>query len=273
MNIRTDLSGRRLAAFVRKDLFEGYRSILVIAAAVFGVLLVIYGISMAGGPKIVDGDRTIHSVLFGILLFIGGYVASSRAFREAHDRTRNHDWLMLPSSTLEKLTARLVLTSVGYAAGVVIFYSVFSVVAAGLSSLIFGGHRGLFAPWTREVGLMLANYLVMQSVFLVGAAFFRKNHFVKTVLSLTVIGFVALILLAVTVRLVFADYFTGMEPSRDLAAFFEGFEDNAGWELNLGRTGRSIATTLKVLYWSALAPICWVIAYFRLRETEVKDGV
>jgi len=27
--------------------------------------------------------------------------------------------------------------------------------------------------------------------------------------------------------------------------------------------------TLKILFWGALAPVCWTIAYFRLRETEV----
>ena len=81
------------------------------------------------------------------------------------------------------------------------------------------------------------------------------------------------LLFGIVFRLVYFEYFVGFEPTEEFIELFEGIEDFPDVEQILGRVGRAILTTLKVLYWAFLAPVCWVIAYHRLRETEVKHGV
>ena len=279
MTQNTYLSGKRLIAFAKKDVYENYRTAAVVCAAIIGVLLIIYGISVYAAAResglrgALPGNGEIHYVLFSLVLFVGGFIFTSRAFHEAHNRARNHDWLMLPASTLEKLFARLLSTSIVYALGITVLYFLFSALAAGLSALILRAHFGLFMPWSKTVGLMLLNYLVVQSVFLLGASFFRKTHFIKTILSLTVLGILFAVFAALIFRLVYSDFFVGFEPTEEFIALFEGIEDFSVWERGLSRAGRAFSIVMKILYWAFLAPICWTIAYFRLRETEVKDGV
>ena len=277
----SNLSFRRLVLLAKKDVVETYRQGTVIFGAVFAVFLIIYLIAMYvltrnGGIQfeLSLGENTpdAHLGMFAPLIFLGGFIVTSRGFYEAHSRIRNHSWFMLPASPLEKFTERLVLTSVGYVLLATIGYTLFSMIAAGVSEILFRTSYPIFNPLRREPLMLMLNYLVLQSVFLFGAVYFRKNHFVKTVLVLIGFGIVLGILAAVTFRIVYWDYFKGGVPTADLGALFEGLDR---WRptLRLERIGERLETTFEVIYWALFAPVLWLMGFFRLRETEVKDGV
>ena len=107
-------SPQRLRLLIRGDLVAGYRSVLVVSGA-----LATYGGALR------DGD--FYRRYFGLALFVWGLVASSRAFRPLHDRTRNEAYILIPASALEKMLARLLAVTVGLVAYLLVFIGLVSV--------------------------------------------------------------------------------------------------------------------------------------------------
>ena len=281
MTASTYLSPRRIGRLFRKDIVELHRQSLVMVGAVFGVYLAIYLLSVftftRGGNVTIQlgagtGRQNLHQVLFALLLFFGGFIVTSRAFYEAHSRFRNHDWLMLPASTLEKFAERWFLTSIGYAVAAVLSYSLFSVVSAGIARALLKSSYAVFNPLSRTTVELCLNYVVAQSFFLLGAAYFRKNHFIKTVLALLGVSIALTFFTAVVFRIVYWDFFKGVAPNVAFAELGEEIERSVR-SRNLERTATGLETAANWIKWALLLPTVWTIAFFRLKETEVKDGV
>ena len=112
-----NFSFERLWLLLRSDAVGGYRSVLTVSAALVGVILVTSMISL-GGSDVTGG---FYLGWFGTMLFFWGIIASSRAFRELHDKTRNEAYLLIPASALEKTAARLLTLTVGLAAYLLVF--------------------------------------------------------------------------------------------------------------------------------------------------------
>ena len=75
---------------LRADLASGYRSLLMVSGTLAGAILLISLLSF-------DGDTDVPGFFvsaFSAILFVWGAIASSHAFRELHDKTRNEAWLL-----------------------------------------------------------------------------------------------------------------------------------------------------------------------------------
>lgn len=266
-------SPARVGSFLKKDLAESYRTILIVIGAVTGVLLVnvalnelphlwnagVHAAEMNGAPA-----GRAHDVYFSLILIIGGFIVSSRAFVEIHAKSRNHDWLMLPASMFEKYVVRLALTAVAWAIGTLVYYFLFSVVASGLVKVISGDFLPLFNPFTKQVWLLIANYVVLQSLFLFGSLYFKRSHFIKTVLVLTGQAILLGVIAAVVARILFG------------SVALQGGMENGDWSMigeQMAGAGRVLWTIVQVAYWALLAPLFWSAGYIRLKETEVRNGV
>lgn len=270
------LSPARLGRFLLKDLVEGYRALLIAAGAVTGALLLNYLLGpLAGGglrePSLSAGgsvNTSVHITYFGLTLFIAGFIMTSRAFLEVHLKSRNHDWLMLPASLPEKWLSRLLLTTLGVGIGMMLYFWLFSLLAAGLSALLYGRAYPLFNPVDHEIGLLVANYMVLQSIFFAGAAYFKKAHFIKTVLAIS--GFaVAMVLLTVgAARVLVPHELLDMTATHPLAHL-----DISSVPPLLEPAARVVTVIARIFYWAILGPLFWVLAYFRLTEIEVRNGV
>ncbi len=271
------LSISRLGRLLTKDLTEGYRTIFVVVGAVTGVLLLNYLVGAVSDANSLHGggivphsgeNSTMHMVYFTLVLLIGGFIISSRSFMELHTKTRNHDWLMLPASTFEKFLSRLLVASVGVGVGSVVYFFLFSLLAGGLSALLFGRPYTIFNPFDGTVWMLVLRYVVLQSVFFAGAAYFKKAHFIKTVLVLSGFGFVLLLLTAGIARLVFWREFAHLVSGAGFANF-----DMSVLEPRLQSAGEIFLLVSRILFWAVLAPVMWVFAYLRLAEAEVRNGV
>ncbi len=266
---------RRIRLLLKRDIAEVLRPVALSAATVAGIVLLFYlmhGIS-THTPTLVIGTAGGHQAVFRQLLYIGGLIVTSRAFREVHDKARNHDWFMLPASTAEKFVARLLLTSVGYASAVLVGYFLATVLAAGIAGVLTGSSPGIFNPLDREALRAVHNYWIMQSIFLFGAAYFRKLHFIKTILSL-VVFFIALSWVAAAVfRIVFTGYFDGMMPQASLLELLRNAGKDTPWHESLAATSGIVRVVVGVIYQALLAPFFWIATCVRLHETEVSDAV
>jgi hypothetical protein len=261
---------RRFALLVRRDVAYGYRSTLIAAASVAGVIVLLSLLTTLASRV---GGTSVHLSFFGGVLFIGGFVYTSLVFREIHAGPAAALFLTLPSTPLEKFASKAVVTSVGYALGVLVFSTVVSAVAEGLDWLIFRAHNALFNPVGLDVLRMVAVYLVTQAVFLLGSVSFRKLAFLKTGGMVSLVVFVVGIVAALVGWAMLHDYFIrapGQPASYQIdpamSAVIEG--------LAKGTIATPAALTVayrvaQVLFWAGLAPACWVVGYLKMREKEV----
>ncbi|MCF7914497.1 MAG: hypothetical protein K9L66_04960 [Spirochaetaceae bacterium] len=259
---------KRMELLMRRDITTGYKNVLIIIAALAAVLITFDVLSFT----IFQGSAEIghHLSTFSTILFIGGFIATSGIFKEVHKRESAQAYLMLPASPLEKTVSRILISNLGWILLTLLWYSAYSYLSAGVTELIAGQHHYLFNPFQTQFWLIVANYLVVQSIFLVGAIYFRKAQLFKTLLTLFAAGVLFSIFMAVLVRIVFAPYFSGMfiiDNAKLIGPMFEDmpfrFQDKI----------KVLMIIRNVFYWGLLAPVAWLITYIRFREVQVKDAV
>jgi hypothetical protein len=259
---------RRLFLLLRRDFAHGYRAVLTAMAAVGGVLLVLSFLSMLARA---GGD--FYTPFYVGLLFLGGFLFSSSVFKEMHQQGSGPFYLTLPGTTFEKLLSKLLVTSVGYAAAILIFMTGASALSELLNRAVFGAGHTWFNPFSGATLTSAAHYLVWQSLFLLGSVWFRKVVFLKIILAEVVVAIGLGITAAIILRLVFWGFFSAGHLRPEMMQMFsQGFGNftvNGQVAEAFNRGSQVFLTIVRVLFWGALAPVCWVAAYFRLRETEV----
>ena len=261
------LSGKRLWILLKSDIVVSLRTGVIVVAAVFGMLLVINVASVAPWDK-----WSIHDVFFPLTLLIGGHVFTSLAFRDMFHRQKSYAYLALPASQCEKYILKLAFTTVGYAVVTATLYYLFSVLAAGLTTLFFGVAHSVFQPFSPLVWQIIPLFLVTQSITFFGAVYFKKLHFVKTMLAITLFTIIVGILISLLVRLVFWEYFTGFFSPKfgsvsmnfditysDDYPRFKNFVDG-------------LLLLAKILLYAIIPTFFWITGYIRFRETEVQNG-
>ena len=131
-----------------------------------------------------------------------------------------------------------------------------------LSLLVFGERNELFRPFDPRAWEVIRHFVGLQSVFFLGAAFFRKNHFWKTILS-------TIALCAACVGLVAVLGFLLFEGSGVV------LDEGEMYGIYLGRMRLFDlgADAAKLAYYFVLPVFCWFVAWLRVRETQVSYGV
>lgn len=255
------LSLTRLGYLLRSDLINRYRSLLIVSATLAALMLV-HGLFTAAFRQ--SPDNVFPAWGFGMLL-IWGAIAASKSFSDLHDKTQNDAFLLLPASTLEKVASRLLLVTVGLGLYIIVFTNVVSWINALLGFVMFGRRDLLFPIFVADFRL-LAFFIVNQSVFFLGAAWFRKNQFVKTVFTLTVVSIGLVIFAGLVLSLFFPeirDPFATDMLEVDFGAFYAAYEPHF----------RFLLSFLVFTYFAVLPVFCWVVAWMRVKETQVSHGV
>ncbi len=273
-------SPKRFSQLLLRDFTSGYRATLISMAAVAGGILLIAVLTALGNALTGNWQAPNAELYFGMftnVLFFGGFIISSLAFKEAHRGGSGIFYLTIPSSTFEKFASKLLVTSLGFAAGTLVLITATSAVSEGVVRLVFGSGFGFFNPFSRIVLECVGIYLVAQSVFLMGSLFFKKLAFVKTVLWFVIFGVVTLIVVWIAARIFMPDNFTwdGMHfgGNQSGEAFFKWSEESIMQAFGRGTRGarglEAFKLAAKILFYGAMAPVCWLASYFRLGEIEV----
>lgn len=249
----------RLALLMRADLVARYRTVLIIMGTVT-VLVLVQGMLTANS---LTPLKNIFGPWFFGMLFVWGPIAASLSFRELHDKSSNEAYLLLPASALEKALARLLLVTVVLAVFVVVFLYLLGWLNALLNLVVFGQSVPMFSLADFARPRLWSTVLVVQSVYFLGAAWFRKSHFVKTTF--------AFVLIALALGLVGSGLFWlffGADTLRSFAAAThrDVYAANEGLFRLLEWLG-------PVLYFYVLPVFCWWVAWLRVKETQVSYGV
>lgn len=247
LNNKQCFSLTRIWLLIKSDLVLCRSTIFTTMAATAAILL-LYNLFTSDNILVVSE----HPTAFIWLLFGGGCWISSNAFRNWHETPEAYFFLMMPSSSLEKFLARWFLTSIGYAIFLLLFYSVFYWFIAAITLLLT--HQSYFVaiPFTPRIWHLILNYIVLQSVFLLGSVYFKKLALIKTILVASCVWVFLMILAALINRVLLHSFLAG--NMLDLGSIIQ--------------MNSSFATVFYFLFSLLVAPISWVASYLRLREIE-----
>ncbi|MBL7007326.1 MAG: hypothetical protein ISR78_09625 [Spirochaetia bacterium] len=264
----------KLLYLLRKDILESRRGMSIYALTLFLIMLLPNILTMIFSNPSYSDIATYYQSYFISFLFVGGFIITSLSFREdMYGKSTQHNWLMLPASPLEKLSVKVIYSALLYPILLLLFITASSLIIEGLNTMIFGRHYLVLNPVDALYWKLIPIYIVTQSVFLLGAAYFRKASFVKTVLMLNLLGLVIGLITILAGRIIFNNYFDGMSIDSDLIInnFEIRFSSPEAFEGIIAF--RVFETIGKVLFWVFLAPFCWVVSYFRVREVQANDAV
>lgn len=180
MNSHFDLS--RFAHLLRLAFFQERQRALLIVLANLGVALLLILLVHSLENEVTSGRLfVLHPTFFLITLFIGGYLFAGSTFPALREPIATYRFLMLPASSLEKLLAWWLLSTLLYPLAYLAVYWVFSLIVNTVASTLHPAFYRSFAlepaVWRGILGLVLT-----QSVLLLGAASFRKVPLIKTFL-------------------------------------------------------------------------------------------
>ena len=257
MNDNFDI-GRTLS-LLRLDLVRSYRVAIIAGAAIAGVMI------LQAFLQPFAQDRTMTYVgVIGLVWFIGGAIVASRAFTELHDKTRNDAYLLLPASAFEKVLVRVVLVTVLFPIAAALLVTVGAWLISVIKLVILGRGEAFFSPLEPFDAGVFGLFVLQQSVYTLGAAWFRKHHFVRTALATTVFLIAVVWLFAILARLILPDIGLAM-----VALDFNPVPVFGELSARLARFG----WLAKFVLFVAVPVFCWTVAWMRVRETQVSYGV
>lgn len=224
--------------------------------AVTGILIFILSMTIIFGHVNMSSN-----IFYGTIMpyfFIMGYIFTSNIYSELRHPQRGYQYLILPASTLEKLMIPWLISSILYVLTSIIALFIINTILIICSGLIGGNHVPLFNPFALDVLKMFAVYMVTQPIFVLGAIYFRKNNFLKTILALFLIGFIIVLYVGISASLIINHDLHGMNfGNNDIPDNVQFFFVN------------KFTPVVKVIFWGFLAPFFLLISYFRLKEREV----
>lgn len=231
----------RFQQFIYRQVSLYLPSFLYAAGGIFGVLLLLSVVTAYFNPGALDNV----SRLYMVVMFISGFLFAGRFFTELNTTQSSYLFLTLPVSTLEKTLGSWLLSSpvfvAVYMAGASIILFLSGLVAKDLSVM-----SNLYDMGTLKA---IGAFLVLQTVFFLGATTFKKNAFFKTLLGL----FVLVLGFSLFVGIVMLLMFKGGNFSFDYN-MTAGCSDSGHW--------------LGTLLWILLAPYLLLISYFKLKERQ-----
>lgn len=242
----------RFWLLLKLEFFGGKKAVGMLLVITFGLLFLV-GFLL---DNIVDDIKVVfdHNENFIYTLLIGGFILSSLAFNETGNTLKRYHYLTLPVSTFEKFVSMWLLTSVGWVFVFTLLYWLYTLIANPIGSLLFQ-HMEFkpFNPFDNSPLITIRCYLVLQGIFLLGAAHFKGYVFPKTLFALVIF----VLILAVFTYFILQDSFMlTHECYDDHCEVVDRIADHKAW----------LAVTW--LFWWVLAPLCWVMTYVGLREQE-----
>ncbi len=253
MMLEKHFDSYRLGLLIKLYLYSSWKVIALTVSILFGFHFVV-GFLL---DMYVSDSISVYSHVENYIsaMIFGGVILTSLSIRFFGHDLRRYQFLTLPASTLEKVLCVWLLTTVGW---VVLFTMLYICYAWGLNIIgawLFPSVSfETFEVFSSSNWLAIRYYMVVQSVFMLGAVYFKSYALPKTVLSLLVFA----ILFGVCAVLVMKETFMSEHYCEGgTCELFDEVWKNPVWSL------------LMMLFWWILAPLSWFFSFFGLMEEEV----
>ena len=289
------LNIKRLYLLLGKQWFENRKAYVLFFAAVIALL---WGwflfFLMAGSPYLFDQGNQASIYFAG--LFIAGFLSSSFLFADFSSKSKKINYHMLPAAALEKLFCALfygvliffiVYTALFYIADVVAVHMSNNATGAMVSdnstkgmawrqqyniggqwnpakvANVFSPSADMYIFYPGDNADLFTAFFPIQSTFILGAVYFKKNSFFKTAIVLLAVMMLFFILQAKILFTLLPDtahtYRLGT-----LAMMADKNGDEKIYTLPYW-----VGSVMEFLLKFGLTPALWVATYYRLKETEL----
>jgi hypothetical protein len=252
-------SFRRFNLLVSKHWAENKKRYGLSVLALVGLLIIWFLFVLVVGDDEMLSDEFQQSTYF-LSLFAVGTFYGSQYFRDLASKPKGSNFLLVPASTFEKLLCSLMYT-------VVFFFIVFTaafylvdILAVSIANTVPGLDKPegkIYLVNIFEVTFFSFNdnstlnfllfFFSVQSAFLLGSVYFKKYNFIKTIIT----GFVVWISLFLLVYFIVEHVLPEGKDNELLAQL-------PNWSTNL----------LRIMVYG-LAPLLWIVAYYRLKQKQV----
>lgn len=254
--------------------FSLHKKLLFLSVMGYFALLFIIGFFIA----YVNRNHTDATALFTIFHYIsmplmmglGSIVLAARAFQDMNTPEKSTTQLLIPASTFEKYIVPLVSTTILWILFSFISYYVFSVIFNGVWSLCFGFDFIWFDAFeifnVFMIDQIILGYFLMHSIYLLGAAAFKKYPIIKTILAQFIIqwGFGLFALLVVLV------FFGSMENFGLKMESIDDLNPQKDWILSMTAEELEYKARLYLrILTGLLIAALYVTGYYKLKEREV----
>ena len=174
----------RFLKLMRREILVNIRNFVMVAAFIFGLFFLIYFIAILLGTPF---PPQFDSAFFYIFLFAGGAVYSSMTFADVK-RPVGYFYLTIPASIFEKAVSKWIITVIGWTIAYTIAFYAFATIGKFSFSLLNSNDFVMPKLILKDFPGSLRTFLFSHAIFFLGAATFKKNAFVLTIVSLALIG-------------------------------------------------------------------------------------
>jgi uncharacterized protein YacL len=274
---------KRFGLVLSKDFHEKWKKYGLQFLTMFGIMAVlltwiVYDNVPANSTKLFDDTYSNMELLqYASLLFLGfGIFYASTLMDSMREKTKRISCLMTPASHFEKFISRWLIVTIGYI--IAFFIALWLADAVRVTFLSykfpefdfpFLDFNSLIEPETGThnryyvfsgkffFGIGIGFYLLLQSLFILGATFWERASFIKTFSAGVVVVLSFLLLNYWMIKVVYHD--------------MEGFGkvmDALAPRNTTQETGNTVMLLI-ACFLSFCALLNWVIAFFRFRESEI----
>lgn len=254
MNLSSHFELNRFWSLLKLEVFKARQGLGLMLIITFGVLFFM-GMLLS---LLVEQHTSIfqHDDGYSFTLILGGCILSSMAFKELGDTLKRYRFLTLPVSAFERFLCVWLLTTIGWIVLYTIVFTVYTWVANPIGQLIYSKVTfEPFNPFSARAFSVVKYYIIIQSVFLVGASHFKKFVFGKTLV--VIISFATL--------MGFLLYFS----MKDIFLGDHYCTDAGECELIDALGVHYVWFVIKGFFWWVLAPLSWVLTYFGIKGQTV----
>ncbi|MFN8258502.1 MAG: hypothetical protein U0W24_22630 [Bacteroidales bacterium] len=244
----------RLKYLIIRQFTLNYKTMMIAVGAIAGFLLVVGTLTIVFAHKNYNDEQILGLIM--PTLFLTGIIYTSMVFAELNNPNRGYVYLTLPASAFEKLVTAWLFSSVFYIVFSAVFLLFINLCYLAIANLFSSSQVALVNIFDPDVLYMFGTYLVVQSVFFLGAIYFRRINFLKTILSWFLFFMVIAIYSGILAKILFGT------ASFDSAQFSHSIELEITFE-------NYVVPVLKFIRWFLVAPFFLVVSYFRLKERQV----
>ena len=220
---------------------------LAVSGALLGISLM--SVVLSGGFFNMKTYTSLGMVLF----MVGGYVLTSRIFNELQTTKKNYFYLTLPARNDEKLLSVWVAGSLLYSVVALSALFIVSLIISGSASLIIGGNLNLFMPFSEDIIRAVGIYMVTQTIFLLGAVYFVKNNFLKTLIAILIVYLIFFVIVVILMH-------TVIRPM-DFIGVGINFQENMF-------SFKNLSSFLTYFFWIVPGPFFLFVSFLRLKERQ-----
>ena len=264
---------KRFGLTFRKDLMENGKRYTILFLAMIGIITIVntwysyvyyYNVSPIDSYFSNINDKL--GVIIIVMFLVFGLLFASIFMSPMNSKTKKISYLSTPSSDFEKYLTRWLIMTVGYIISFFVALFFAEVLRVSICSAYYTNLNIEFInideyEYDKNIlKIAVCIYFLFQSLFILGSTFWEKATFVKTISAMAI--FALLLILAMRLVVIFA-----YGGDNSFEPIFNNYMNNITPEKN--EEAIRLATNIISCIISFFAITNWVLAFFRLRESEI----